>query len=283
MFEQELVEKNILLVPFNGVEAAIAQYKVENAKLVFNYEDPQGNKEARSHIFKLRQVKSNIAAIHKEVKASILEVSREIDAKKNVLTAAVEDMIKVHDEPLEIIARRIAAEKAEQQRLIQEEKDKAEAARLEAIRQREEANLRRQAELDAQAAALNAKQAEIDRVEREKRIAAEAEQRVKEAAERQIKEAEERHRLELQAAENKRLADLKAAEEKAAREKTAQEAEQVRLAEIEAKRQANKKHREKVESEVRTIFLNYGLPEKNTARLVEALSKDLFPTLKIIY
>jgi colicin import membrane protein len=279
----DIVEQNALLVPFNPIEAEIAKYKEQNAKLVFNYEDPTGNKDARSHIFKLRQVKSTIAKIHKEVKADVLEVSRAIDAKKNTLTDAVEEMIEVHDKPLRAIEERAAADLAEKVRLEQEAKDKAEADRVEAIRQQEEANRKLKAELDAQAAALNAKQAELDRQEREKKIAAESEQRAKEAAERQIKEAEEKHRQELAAAEQKRLADVKAAEEKAAREKAAAEFEQKRLAEIEARRQANVKHRQKVEKSVTEILINHGMDGQGAGNLVEALSLDSFPQLKIIY
>jgi colicin import membrane protein len=279
----DIVEKNALLVPFDPIEADIAKYKEENSKLVFDYEDAKGNKDARSHIFKLRQIKSSISKIHQEVKADVLKVSRSIDAKKNQLTDAVEEMIEVHAKPIKAIEDRVASEEAEKQRMIQEEAARQEAARIEAIRQQEEANRKRQAELDAQAAILNAKQAELDRQEREKKIAAEAEQRVKESAERQIKEAEEKHRQELAAAEQKRLVDLKAAEEKAAREKAAAEFEQKRLADIEAKRQANVNHRKQVNGEVLAILLRHGTPEENAKILVEDLSNDQYPKLKIIY
>jgi colicin import membrane protein len=255
----DIVEKNALLVPFDPIEADIAKYKDENSKLVFDYEDAKGNKDARSHIFKLRQIKSSIAKIHQEVKSDVLKVSR----------AVIED--------------RIAAAEAEKQRLIQEEAARQEAVRLEAIRQQEEANRKRQSELDHQAFLLNQRQAELDRQEREKQIAEQAEQKAKDEAERKIREAEEKHQRELQAAENKRIADLKDAEEKAARELAAKEAEEKRLADIEAKRQANVKHRQKVEKSVTEILINHGMDGQGAGNLVEALSLDSFPQLKIIY
>jgi colicin import membrane protein len=279
----DIVEKNALLVPFDPIEADIAKYKDENSKLVFDYEDAKGNKDARSHIFKLRQIKSSIAKIHQEVKSDVLKVSRAIDAKKNQLTDAVEAMIDVHAKPIKVIEDRIAAAEAEKQRLIQEESSRQEAARLEAIRQQEEANRKRQSELDHQAFLLNQRQAELDRQEREKQIAAQAEQRAKDEADRKIREAEEKHQRELQAAENKRIADLKDAEEKAARELAAKEAEEKRLADIEAKRQANVKHRQKVEKSVTEILINHGMDGQGAGNLVEALSLDSFPQLKIIY
>jgi len=52
------------LAVFDEVTATLAKYKVENENLVFDYRDPKGEKEARSHIAKLRKAKSKIAAIH---------------------------------------------------------------------------------------------------------------------------------------------------------------------------------------------------------------------------
>ena len=49
------------LVVFDPVKAELAEYKKQNASLDFDYEDPQGNKDARSHIYKLRQAKTKIA------------------------------------------------------------------------------------------------------------------------------------------------------------------------------------------------------------------------------
>ena len=84
------------LVVFDPVKAELAEYKKENASLVFDYEDPQGNKDARSHIYKLRQAKTKIADIHKEAKAEAWGICKLLDGEKNDLTAEVEAMIDFH-------------------------------------------------------------------------------------------------------------------------------------------------------------------------------------------
>jgi len=129
------IENTNELVAFDELEARIAEYKVKNENLVFNYADPKGEKDARSHIFSLRKVKSHIASIHKELKAEVLAKGKAVDAKKNKLTADVDEMIDFHLTPIKEIEARREAElkaKAEEERLEKEriEKEKAEKARL---------------------------------------------------------------------------------------------------------------------------------------------------------
>lgn len=254
----EIIESENVLAAFDPIEADIRRYKEENARLAFDYEGPDGNKAARSHIYKLRQIKSRVGDVHKKAKADALKMCRKVDAAKNRLVDAVEEMIDVHATPIKAIEERKAREIAEQQRIAREAAEKAERERQEQIEKRE-SELRRKEE------ELAAKQAEIDRQERE------------------IREAEE-----------KRIADLKAAEEKARREAAekeaaehrriaAEKAEAERLSAIEKKRQENITHRVKVNNNVLGIFLRFGMTEENGKALVTEISTGTHPTLTINY
>jgi len=265
----EAPKQNTMLAPFDEVVAEIEKYKVLNEKLAFDYEDEKGNKDARSHVYSLRRIKGRIADIHKVTKADVLKISREIDARKKELTAPIEEMIYFHDQHIKEIEQREEKEKAEVIRRAQEEKEAEDAKRLADIEAREK-------EIADKEAAIKAKEDETARIEREKQVAEEA----KLAAEKEAK-------VQLEKAEQKRLADIEAVEEKAKQEQidrdNARIAEEKRLAEIESKRQANVAHREKINEEVTQIFTEYGMPQDAAERLVKELDKDLFPALSINY
>ena len=164
------------LAIFDSVLATIAEYKIENEKLIFAYDTPDGEKEARSHIAKLRKVKTEIANIHKDAKAEALAYGRRLDAKKNEYTGEVDGMIAVHKDPLDKIA-------AEKQAIIDAEIAKA---------QEEEA--KRLADIEAREAAIREaeqkiarEKAESERIEREKKIAEEAAARARIHAEMKAK------------------------------------------------------------------------------------------------
>lgn len=116
--------KNELAV-FSEIETKIAAIKEQNGKLVFNYTDPQGNKDARSHVFKLRQVKTQINTIHSTAKADALAFCKRLDTKRNQLIGEVEKCIEVHETPIKEIERAEAAKKAA------EEAEKARLAEIE--------------------------------------------------------------------------------------------------------------------------------------------------------
>lgn len=82
---------------FHSQLAAMAE---GNAKVVFDYRDPKGNKQARSHIHKLRLTKGAIDRKRKELKASVLERGRLIDSEAKSITAVVESMIQMHETPI---------------------------------------------------------------------------------------------------------------------------------------------------------------------------------------
>ena len=104
------------LAVFDEVAATIAEYKAENEKLVFDYASKEGAKEAKSHITKLRKVKTKISEVHKEAKAEALAFGRRLDAKKNEYTGEVDEMIKFHKDPLDVIEADATAKAMAKQR-----------------------------------------------------------------------------------------------------------------------------------------------------------------------
>lgn len=97
---------NSNIAAYNEFRAQLSELRDGNAKLVFDYEDPQGNKDARSHVYKLRQTKSAVEKARKEEKASSLEYGRRVDAQAKEIIGEIEEMIAVHAEPLAAIERR---------------------------------------------------------------------------------------------------------------------------------------------------------------------------------
>lgn len=265
--ENQLVTKD----HFSDLRKQIELIKKENESIVFDYEDKDGEKEARSHIYKMRQSKSAIAKIHKAAKAEALAIGKKLDADKRELTAEIEEMIELHDKPLREIEARKEKEKADALAKEEYEKDFDEALAMHEFFKREEAVRIKEAELARQEEERKAKEEaerlEKERIEREERLKKEAAEQARieaekkakaekeeaerkereavEAQKRAEKEAEEakvRAKIEAENAEKKRLADIKAAEEKAEREKQAAILEEQR-------KQAEKEAAQKAESE----------------------------------
>lgn len=235
------------IVVFDEVAATIAEWKAENEKLVFAYDTPQGEKDARSHIAKLRKVKTKVSEIHKEAKAESRAFGLLLDGKKNEYNGEVDGMIKFHKDPLDKIA-------TEKQAIIDAEEAKAAAEEEQ-----------RTADLEAREAALKEaedklarEKAEAEQKEREKQIAAEAAETAKVQAEAKAK-AE---------ADAKELAEKKAKEEAEAKEQ---------------KRIANKKHRKEIEDEVHYSLTEHGLEEDEANGILEALKNNSIKHVSINY
>jgi len=255
MTEQTLVEpKTEELAVFSPVEATIAEAKAENEKMVFDYETPQGEKEARSHIAKLRKVKTKISDVHKEAKAESRAFGLRLDAKKNELTGEVDGMIAVHKEPLDKIA-------AEKQAVIDAEKRKA-----------EEEEAQRVAEIEAREAAVREKERAI--IEAEEKIA-------REKAEVELKEKMRK------IAEDAAIGARERAEEKAKAEADAKELAEKRRKEAEEaawqKRIANKKHRKQVWDDIHCSLAELGIDIYDCDTLLKALKENRIPHVSINY
>jgi len=242
------------IVVFDEVMANLAEFKAENANIVYDVRDPQGNKDCRSHIASLRKFKTRIAEVHKVAKAEALAYGRQLDGLKKKYTAEVVEMIDIQKAPLDEIEAEIQAK-------IDED-----------VRKHAEAEAAEQAELEAKAKAYEemkakeaAEKAEAERIIREKQIA-------EEAAARATAEAEAKAKLEADAKERTRIV----AEQKARAEAEAKEAaEQARI--------ANEEHRQEVELDIEKWFVNMGLGQDWALEILTALIEDRIPHLTIIY
>ena len=103
----ELIDKKESAVAaYEPFYAELAKLESDNAALVFNYETPKGNKEARSHIFSLRKTKGALERVRKEAKAEALRVGRAVDSEANAIEARIEAMITVHQAEVDKIEQR---------------------------------------------------------------------------------------------------------------------------------------------------------------------------------
>lgn len=197
------------------------------------------------------------------------------------LEAAKTESQRRYDEAAEL--ERLRAEEARRQ---QEERERriAEEAATQARREAEA-----QAERERLAAEAKAKE-ELEAAERKAREAAEATARAEAArqAEEQRKidelarlqrEADERARV----AEEARLQAIRDAEAAVERERQRVADEQAAQAAEEAKREANRKHRAKINGEACEALMRCGLPESAAKNVVIAIAKGEVPHIKISY
>ena len=291
--ENEVVERERIgeLVAFDELRAGIILLKEMNANKVFDYADPAGNKDARSHIYRLRQTKTQIADVHKTVKAKALRACQLIDAEKRDLTSAVDEMIDVHLDPIKEIERQEAVKEAERLQAILEKKAVIEAERLEAIAQQEAEIARRQAELDAKEKA--AQRVEEDALNalaiEESRIAAE---RAKFEAEKKaeinarLREDAARKQAQIDAAYKAKVEQDRLEVEKVKKIQAEQD-EKKRLAVIEKKRVEDKIHRTSIEVKVFNklgiIITNCSYDADKIQSVFEAIVNGKIPNVTINY
>lgn len=251
---QEILPPVPQITEYKEFHSQLAALADGNAKAVFDYRDPKGNKEARSHIHKLRLTKGAIERKRKELKESVLERGRLIDSEAKSITAAVEAMIEVHETPILQIEHEEAARVANHKSRISKieeflttvsadnssayigsaievlranipdesfEEFMAEAVSAhkkvaEHLEACHAAAVKREAE-QAELERLRKEAAERERAEREARIAAEA----KEKAEAEAKAAAERREREIQAQQEAANREAAEALDRAEREKAA--------------------------------------------------------------
>lgn len=141
---------------------------------------------------------------------------------------------------------------------------------------------------------LRQEQAERERKEREERIAAEAAERARREAE--TKAAAERQRIEqkkeeAEARAAKAEAERKAAAERAERDRIAAvQAERKRVAHAKAaeeaavaKREANKRHAAKIHNEIKAAFITAGLSEADAITATSAIARGEVPHVSVSY
>lgn len=101
--KQEFLPAAQPVAAFDEFRSQLAELKEGNSKAVFDYRDAKGNKEARSHVAKLRTTKAAIEKKRVSEKEEFLVKGRLVDADAKYLTAVVQSMIEVHETPLKEI------------------------------------------------------------------------------------------------------------------------------------------------------------------------------------
>jgi hypothetical protein len=97
--ESEIAE----YIPFY---AELAKLEEENKTLVFDYASKKGDKDARSHIHKLRLSKGNLERARVAAKAEALRIGRLVDSEAKAISSRVDAMIDVHQNVLDEIERK---------------------------------------------------------------------------------------------------------------------------------------------------------------------------------
>lgn len=112
----------IVITQYEALQNDIKIAQQEAQSVAFRYEDPRGNREARSYIYKLRQLRSTIDKARKEAKAYALDYGKRVDAMAKELEQQLTALIEPHETEIKRIeeaeARRVAGHRAEIDRII---------------------------------------------------------------------------------------------------------------------------------------------------------------------
>jgi len=308
------------ITAYNEFRAKLSELRSLNESLSFDYEDPKGNKEARSHIYKLRKTKSAVEQVRKKEKAESLEYGRRVDSEAKEIMGEIEGMIEVHQAPIDEIEQREKDRIAKHEQNIEyllsyldpahddmssnminnyihelEEYEPDESYEEYTDRAIEVYKKARDylVDLHAKAAKSEAEQAELARLraEAEERERKDREERIaREAAENAKREAEEAAKAEREAA-IRREEELKLKAERAEREANETEErmkreaeEQKRREEQEAeKREQNKKHKAKINNAAVKALLDGGMDEEQAKMAITLIAKREVPNVIISY
>ncbi len=100
------------LAVFSPFDLQIADLRQKNA-VVFDYNDPAGNKAARSQIASVKKVKGNLEKIRVKAKAESLEFGRKVDSTAKSIQEQLQEMIDLHETPIKEIEAKEEARKQE--------------------------------------------------------------------------------------------------------------------------------------------------------------------------
>jgi colicin import membrane protein len=281
-----LAKEESAVAEYQPFYAQLAELEQKNATLVFDYQSPKGNKEARSHINTLRLTKGALERTRKSAKEESLRIGRAIDAEAKEIGARIEAMITVHQSAVDEIEQRekervselaqhlaelrnigaaattaaaLAEEIADLEPLVigddwQEFKPQALEAKdavLRGLRQRHGEAVEREKQ-EAELARLRAEAAERERLEHEAAIVRAAEERARVEAARAAQEAEARAAAEREAAARREL-ELKLQAENAERRRVEaeQRAEQERVDAIARAERAEQEAKDRAERQAK--------------------------------
>lgn len=273
--EVEVIDIKTELQVFDPVAIAIQEAKDKNASLVFDYNDKDGNKQARSWIAYLRKFKAPINEVHKMAKTEAKKFCDALDGKKRELLGVVEEMIEVHHKPIwEIDQKQIAAEAAEALRIKQEE-EATEAKRLAEIEAREKAIEEREAKVQTE-------KDKLEQAERERQIAEQARIKAESNAAQALQDAEHRRLADVQREKDRAAAEVLAKQRKDAEAAGIRDREAQEAIEHENTRISNEAHRSQIHKNIWKAFVNMGYPTQAEA-ITKALINSKIPHVSINY
>ena len=96
------------------IESQVSEAVRNDSALSFNYDEKEGNKLARSHLFSLRKTRAVVESARKAAKAYALNYGRKVDEVAAKIREPLEAAILRHEEPIDKID---AIKKAESDRL----------------------------------------------------------------------------------------------------------------------------------------------------------------------
>ena len=89
------------IAAYNEFRSQLKALAKENDSLTFDLDTAKGQKECRSHIYKLRQTKTGVDKVRQAEKKAALEYGRLVDGEAREIVAEIDTMIQVHDKPLQ--------------------------------------------------------------------------------------------------------------------------------------------------------------------------------------
>ena len=302
MSNELIVLEKVELVPFftkgEKVDDVVAQLQAEARAFVPDVTTAKGRAAIKALVTKVTKSKTYLEGHGKALAAEYKAIPKVIDANRKIVKDALTELAEEIRKPLtefEEEATRLAIEKMNAQKaaelaekveidhefglLLNAQFDTERAAKLEADRiEAEQLEAQRKAEQEA----------------REKRIAEEAAASAKaeaEAAKQRATEAEARAKVEAEQAESRRIEAEKqakiqaeqAAENARLAEIARQEAEVKRLADEQAKREANKKNIGAIRKAAKESIMALGIDEETAKKLVLAIHNNEIANVSIMY
>jgi hypothetical protein len=104
-----LIEAKDQLAIYSPVLRQLAEISELNNSLVFDYSSKQGEKEARSHVYKLKKFKTIAEKARKDATADARAYTSQVNETGKTVLERIEAMIDVHMEPIRIKEAREAA------------------------------------------------------------------------------------------------------------------------------------------------------------------------------
>jgi len=286
-----MTDENMSLVVFDPMKATIADIVAKDKCQVFDHTTEEGETALRSWVYKVRQDRSSLEKVRVAAKSDALAYGKKVDGLAKELKAPLDKIIADRMKPLDDIE---AQKRADAEAIVEAERveaERVEAERVAAIQKQAEENERRQAELDAKEAALEAEKDKLKAVEAEKEKArrdlAIAEQNAKdrfEQAEREKQEAIEAEKEKARKAEAERVFIQKELDD-----------EKARLAEIERKRVEDEDHQAAIRAKIHETIYSLIVDTRNataeedssasaiTLIILKALKEGRIPNVTINY